>query len=185
VDNPETIIGAVVILLVALGAILRGMAWWLNASQQAERDARQQLEIELRRDIEHERGENQKLRSRIKELEVSTQQSATAQRGYEQDLLDMRSQIGTLLAEMSSLQETVKQLRSELDQEKNENERLRDECGRQRDIINTLTERNRALEIKTATYRDALALVRGESTETKAADAAPEPGEGAGTQEGD
>ncbi len=52
-DNPETIIGAVVILLVALGAILRGMAWWLNASQQAERDARQQLEIELRRDIEH------------------------------------------------------------------------------------------------------------------------------------
>jgi chromosome segregation ATPase len=130
------------------------------------------------RQVDQTDKENLQLRHEVQELRIS-------QAKNEREIAEMRGQIGTLLTEMGALQSQVKSLEAERDNERDEKERVRLERDQLRDALRTVTDQCKHKDAQIAAYRDALALVRGESPDASDhAAAAPEPGEGAGTGPG-
>ena len=123
------------------------------------------------RQVDQTDKENLQLRHEVQELRIS-------QAKNEREIAEMRGQIGTLLAEMAALQGQVKLLEAERDNERDEKVTARKERDELRDTVRTLAEQNKAKDAQIAAYRDALALVRGETPDASDhAAASPEPGE--------
>lgn len=133
--------------------------------------------------------ERNQLRQRVADLEARDE----AKRKQIDELSRQVARVPVLENQIDSLTKTLESNQLRLDKaedtakkKQSEIDQLLEQCQERDRVIAKLEMQLREREIESRTYQHALALVRGEPTEhaeTKAAAAAPEPGEGAGTQE--
>lgn len=171
-------------LLQAIGALvvaLAGLVGVVTLSVRVSGRRTDELIAALRREAEAERQKTARLEQEVADLEAKREQDRVLLKANEQQISEMRTQIGTLLTELAALQNQVKKLETERDNERDEKERVRQERDALRETVRTLQKDIEHRDAQIAAYRDALALVRGETTDMHAVDASPEPGEGAGT----
>lgn len=150
------------ITAVALSVKISTRRW--EKSDQERQQLSAKYEGELRRDIDAERADNQKLRQRVTDLE--------AERVKDRAEVDrFQSQLNTVLAEMATLQGQVKALETKLQTAEHENGGLRKENDQLRHDLANTKQAELLLRHEAQILRDALALVGGE----RAAKSAPEP----------
>lgn len=175
-----TLVGTVSVFGGVLAFIARWLAGRVDVLLNDQAIEWRQDEARLRNENDTLRGELQTLRHKQAAAEAERLKDRALLEHNEREIVDLRAQLGTLLVEMAALQDQVKKLTEERDNERDEKERVRRENVELRDAVRALTDQGKAKDAKIAAYRDALALVRGDSTDTPDADASPEPGEGAG-----
>ena len=167
--------GTLELLITAVAATLLALAGWTRLQTSAtrkaldaERAARAALEVELRNDIAAERAESQKLRTRVVELETAQAREKQALIEAQEELRTVRGQVGVLLAEMSALQQKVRELKEELDAARDREAQLEREAADLRAARSELARENHDLQQAVATYERALTLLGIERAEAAA-----------------
>jgi len=157
--NPVNFILAFAVLIGGLGLLVRVTITMIHRASEEERKAREKLEVELRSDIKTEREERSKATFRIKELEEKRIADLALIEGQKAKIEELTQQVGTLLNQMAALQETVKTLKTELDSERRENERLVKDNHRLEKLNADLFEQARDRQIENKAFREALVLL--------------------------
>ena len=157
-DTTQIILGLMAIIPIVLG-LMRLFAIMASRAVEGERTARALLEKELRADIATERGELDKARFRIQELETARFRDAEKIKAVENENCEMRGQVGTLVSEIGALRTQFEIVEQKYDAERETNRKLDETNAELRRQNAQLFESNKLLKIETATYRNALTLV--------------------------
>ena len=153
------LIAALATLLLSVAGVIRLSGTIANRAVEGERTARAALEKELRADIATERGELEKARFRIQELETARIRDADKIKVVEDENCVMRGQVGTLINETGALRVQIEIIEKKYAAEREISHKLDDENAELRRQNAQLFESNKLLKIETATYRSALALI--------------------------